>query len=148
MGKALVIKNADFSVNGVLVNIEEVTPNWISQGFVYSNDNKIYTDNTYRVYGFHLVAGQTISYSMTQGSSTSTNKYGKVQVGIVNGHISQPSPTSTGASMGTVTPIKTIGGNVRYPAIPETSYTASADVTFFIAKNKSGGDVITVYTEI
>lgn len=147
MGKALVIKNADFSVNGVLVNIEEVTPNWISNGFVYSTDNKIYNDVNVQVYGFHLLAGQTISYSMTKGSSTYTNKYGKVQVGIVNGHISQPSPTNKGVSMGTVTPIKTIGVNVRYPAIPETSYTAHADVTFFICKNTSG-DVITVYTEI
>lgn len=147
MGKALVIKNADFSVNGVLVNVEEVTPNWISGGFVYSNDKKIYADSHFRVYGFHLVAGQTISYSMTQGTNTSTNKYGKVQVGIVNGHISQPASSTSGVSMGTVTPIKTIGASVRYPAIPETSYTATADVTFFIAKNTSG-DVITVYTEI
>ena len=146
MGKALVIKDANFFINGVLVDAEEVTPNWISEGFVYSTDNKIYSENKLQVYAFHLVAGQTITYSMTQGESTISYYYGRVQVGIVDGHISKPSPTMSGVSIGTVTPIKTIKSNAKYQAIPKTLYTASADVTFFIGADK--GDTIFVYTEI
>ena len=146
MGKALVIKDANFSINGVLVDVEEVTPNWISEGFLYSNDKKIYSESLFRVYAFHLVAGQTITYSMTQGESTATYRYGRVQVGIADGHITKPSPTASGVSIGTVTPIKTIKASAKYQAIPKTLYTAPADVTFFIGADN--GDTIIVYTEI
>lgn len=131
MGKRLIIKGADFHVNSL--NKE---PAWVVNGFVYSNDKKIYSNVNLRVYAFHLNAGQSINYSLSIGNTTAfASNFGKIQVGTVNGHISEPTPTGGGVSIGTVTPIKTIASGERYPNIDRTSYTADTDVTLFIGCN-------------
>lgn len=130
MGKRLIIKGADFHVNSL--NKE---PAWVVNGFVYSQNNRLYSDPNVRVYAFYLNAGQSINYSLFIGNTTYKPNFIKVQVGTVNGHISEPTPTTAGVSIGKVTPIKTIDSGVRYPNIDRTSYTANTDVTLFIGCN-------------
>jgi hypothetical protein len=146
MGKALVIFGADFSANGMEVNTQEVTPDWVSNGFIWADNDKLYNDNRYRIFAFHLTAGQTIVYSMEKGSSTVTYNAVFVQVGTLNGHAAQPTLTNSGVYLGGITKIKTVAANTRFPAIPETEYTASSDETLFICGN--AGDTIAVTIEV
>lgn len=138
MGKSLIITDADFSANGF--HLKGITPSWISNSFIYAEDDKCYPDSQNELQAFYLKSGQTISYFLNIGESKSYNMYAKVQVGVINGHVSIPS--GSGVSLGTITRIITIEGSKRFPAVPVSSYTAEADVTFFITGNV--GDVFFV----
>lgn len=138
MGKSLIITEADFSVNGF--HLESITPSWISNSFIYAEDDKCYPDKDLEFHAFYLKRGQTILYYLNIGESRFANRFARVQVGVINGHASIPS--ESGVSLGTITRIITIEGNKRFPAVPLSSYTAEADVTFFITGNV--GDVFFV----
>ena len=133
MGKSLIITDADFSANGF--HLKGITPSWISKSFIYAEDDKCYPDTQNELQAFYLKSGQTILYFLNIGESKSYNRFAKVQVGVINGHVSIPSESSNGVSLGTITRIITIEGNKRFPAVPVSSYTAEADVTFFITGN-------------
>lgn len=131
MGKSLIITEADFSANGF--HLEGITPSWISNSFIYAEDDKCYPDIDNELQAFYLKSGQTISYYLNIGENTAKNIYAKIQVGVINGHVSIPSGRDV--SLGTITRIITIEGDKRFPAVPVSSYTAEADVTFFITGN-------------
>ena len=131
MGKSLIITEADFSANGF--HLKGITPSWVSNSFVYAENDKCYPDKKNELQAFYLKSGQTISYYLNIGESVYRNMYAKIQVGVINGHV--PTPGENTVSLGTITRIITIAGDTRLPAVPVSSYTAEADVTFFITGN-------------
>ena len=147
MGKALVIFGADFSANGIEVNTKTVDNAWTVKGFIYPENQKGFSDNRFNIKAYYLTAGMTVKYSMTQGTSTTSNQYARVCAGIIAGHVNAPVLNTTGVNLGgTVNVFSSVASNVRFPAIPETEYTASSDETLFVCGNID--DTITVITEV